>query len=267
MGKRIRITGGELSRPASKSAVTVGNQTLEEVLAEEESKNIGETLTPTNLSFYHKKKAKYADTKGPSSHTRIYTRREINAMTWEKMLDDQKTIEGVIASILLSGKEVPGTEIQNTCVRHLNITKKRYSTRSTYLYNKTDFGKFIESRRDAKGRCFKLVPAALDCKPGELMHFVYKGNHKARNAVLEHHKGLMAYLAEAKSKEKRERSKEENEAIKKKMAELRERKALIKEVKEGTKNSLTTAINEVVSKTLGVNVSVGGKIEIVFKWE
>lgn len=267
MAKRIKIRGGELEKPRSKSAITIGKQSLEEFIADEESKEIGDTLTPDNLAPYHKSRSRYATNKGQSGHTRIYTRREINAMTWEKLLEDQKTIEGVIASILLSGKEVSGTEIQNTCVRHLNISKKRYSTRSTYLYNKTDFGKFIESRRDAKGRCFKFVPAALDCKPGELMHFVYKGNAKARATVLEHHKGLSAYLVEAKSKEKRERTKEELAEVKKKMEEMRIKKALKKEAKEENAKSLSAAINDVVSQTLGVNVSVGGRIEIVFKWE
>jgi len=252
-----RLKGGELKQSPSKSGVTIsGNKTLEEFIAEEEAKELGEVLTPDNLPSYHKARPKYSEQKEPNGTTRILTRREINAEQWEKIMESQKSIEGVIAALLLSGREVTGREIQNNCVRQLGITKKKYSQRSTYLYHKTDFGKFIISRRSGKGASYKLVPAALECKPEELLYFVYKGNHKSRELVLEHHKGLKPYL-----EEKPKRTHEEL---------LEEAKEKFKKAKEGKLQSSTkisTAIGDVVSQELGVKVSVSGRVEVIFKWE
>jgi hypothetical protein len=270
MTRRKIIRGGELPERISGSGVTIDETTtLEEFVAEEEAKEIGEALVPDNLVTYHKSRARYVDTSKKKGHVRVYTRREINVMNWEKLMENQKNIEGVIAAVLLSGQEMSGSEIQEACMKQLGVTKRQYSTRSTYLYNKTDFGKFIESRRDAKGKCFKLVPAALDCKPGELMHFVYKGSDKAREVVLEHHKGLIPYLEPEKPKEEDVESKlaEKREKLKEKMATMRASKEKKRKKENSNSNGLTEVINDVVAQELGVNVSVAGRIEIVFKWE
>jgi len=251
MEKRTVVKGGELPPPQSKSGVTAGSMTLEELIAEEESKEMGEQLTPDNVIPYHKGRGRYKETKEPNGATRILTRREINAENWEKIMENEKTIEGVIASLLLSGREVSGREIMNNCVRQLNITKKMYSQRSTYVYHKTDFGKFIESRRDGKGASYKLVSAALECKVEELLHFVYKGNVKGRETILEHHKGLRPYLESSEKKED----------------QVKEKSKKPEPPSKETSSGIATAINNVVAQELGVNVSVSGRVEIVFKWE
>ena len=248
MAQRKIIRGGELPK-TSGSGVTIGDHSLEEFVADEEAKEFGETLVPDNLATYHKSHPKYAEQKGHRGPTRVYTRREINAMEWEKIMEAQKNIEGVIAALLLSGREVTGREIQNNAIRQLNITKKKYSQRSTYLFHKTDFGKFITSRRDGKGACYKLVPAALECKVEELLFFVHKSNPEARKKVLEHHKGLSAYL-EPDVKEKKEEAKE---------------KFLVSS--QDKKPDIVDTINSAVAQELGVNVNVQGRVEIVFKWE
>jgi len=258
MGKRIIVRGGELPPSQSKSRVTVGDKTLEELLAEEEAKEMGDQLIPDNVIPYHKSRARYQESKESNGPTRVLTRREINAENWEKNMENQKTMEGVIATLLLSGREVTGREIQNNCVRQLNITKKLYSQRSTYLYHKTDFGKFIESRRDGKGAAYKLVAAAMECKPEELVHFVYKGNKKARETILEHHKGLRPYL-ESPEKEKKK------EAIVKKAKEKFGK--AIDSHDDNESSNIADAISNVVAQELGVNVSVMGRVEVVFKWE
>ena len=246
MARRIIIKGPDIPKDSG-SGVKIGDRTLEEFIAEEESREIGEVLTPERKPVYHKGYDKHLAYKESSGHTRIYTRREINAENWEKIMENQKTIEGVIAALLLSGREVTGRELQNNCVRQLSITKKKYSTRSTYLFHKTDFGKFITSRRDGKGAVYKLVPAALDCKPEELLFFIYKGNDEARNKVLEHHKGLAAYL------EPKEKKKEE---------------VTTKDLTPTTRDTgkfIRNVVSEAIAQELGVNVKVSGRVEIVFK--
>lgn len=247
MGRRIIVKGGELPDQKSGSGVTIGEHTLEEFVAEEESKEIGEVLTPDRRPVYHKGYDKHLAYRESSGHTRIYTRREINAENWEKIMESQKTVDGIVASLLLSGREVTGRELQENCIRQLNIPKKKYSMRSTYLFHKTDFGKFITSRRDGKGATYKLVPAALECKPEELLYFVHKSNIEAREKVLEHNKGLAAYL-DPDEKEKKAESKDN---------------LLAKE--ETVKKAMTSAVAEAISQSLGVNVNVSGRIDIVFK--
>lgn len=245
MGKRIILKGGSLPPPKSSSGIEIGGKTLEELLGEVEAKELGEQLVPDNVLPYHKSRARYAEEKGKREPTRILTRREINAENWEKIMENQKTIEGIIAALLLSGREVTGREIQENCVRRLGISKKMYSQRSTYLYHKTDFGKFIESRRDGKGASYKLVSAALECRPEELVHFVYKGNAKARETILEHHKGLQPYLED-------------------KPKELAEEQKLPK-VKEKTLPS-GTSIKPILPSSVGVNIVVSGQVEVVFRF-
>ena len=255
MEKRTIVKGGELPRPLSGSGITVGDETLEEIVAEEESKEIAEEMTPENLALYRKNRSRIKAHKESNGPTRILTRREINAENWEKTMEQQKTIEGVIASLLLSGREVTGREMQNNCVRQIQgVTKKLYSQRSTYLYHKTDFGKFVVSRRDGKGAAYKLVAAALECKVEELLRFVYKGDKKGRETILDHHKGLRPYLeSPAKEKKAEDRAKEK---AKKPEPPSKE-----------TSIGIATAIRDVVAQELGVNVSVSGRVEIVFKWE
>ena len=259
MGKKMK--GGELERPRSGSAITIeGNQTLEEFVSEQEAKELGEQLTPDTRGTYHKSRARHSEYKEPSGSGRILTRREINAENWEAMVMNEKTIDGVITSLLLSGREVSGKELMNNCLQQVTgANKKKYSTRSTYLFHKTDWGKFVENRRSAKGRAYKFVAAALECKPEELLVFMYKGSPKARETILEHHKGLRPYLEDTKKKES-------EEDMKKRMAGLREKRALKKKEREAP-NSLSTVITNTVTERLGVDVSVGGRIEIVFKRE
>lgn len=252
MGRRIVVKGGDLTKPLSGSAVTLDGRTLEEYLDEEEGKELKEKMTPENLALYRKNRARLKEHKESNGTTRILTRREINAENWEKDMENQKTIEGVIASLLLSGREVSGSELQNNSMRQLGIPKKEYTGRSTYLFNKTDFGKFIEKRRGGKGFSRKLVPAALELKVEELMHFVYKGNPKGREMILEHHKGLRPYL----------------ESNKAKVSDLlEETKEKFKKIKDARTDGIATAISKAVSQELGVKVSVTGRVEIVFKLE
>ena len=251
--RKVVYSGGDLPAPQSGSGITIaGSTTLEEFVDTEASKETGEALVPDKNLPGHSRRFnrgydRYESKKGARQPARVYTRREINAMEWEKIMENQKTVDGVIASLLLSGREVTGRELQENVVRQLNTTKKKYSTRSTYLFHKTDFGKFIESRRDGKGAAYKLVPAALECKPEELLFFVHKSNTKARNAVLEHHKGLVAYLEEEKEAPTSKPEKDLTPKV------------------EPTGKTVQEAVATAIVQELGVNVNVSGRIEIVFK--
>jgi hypothetical protein len=249
MGNKT-LKGGDLPPPRSGSAVTVGDKTLEEYVDEQEGREFKDRLTPDNVIPYHKNRARYADHKEPTDPARVLTRREINAENWEKIMENQKTVDGVITALLLSGREVSGRELMNNCVRQINgLTKKKYSTRSTYLFHKTDFGKFIQSRRSGKGATYKFVAAALECKPEELMYFIYKDRKEAREQVLEHHVGLKPYLEDPAPKSK--------DPVKP--------KTTTPQLSQPPVDNVVEVVREAIGKALGVEVKVSGRVEIVFK--
>lgn len=242
MGKVIR--GGELKPSRSASAIEIGGRTLEEVIAREESKDMEETLVPDKVIKYSKVKARHASHKEPNGPGRVFSVVEINAEKWESIMETMSTVEGVIVASLLSGKEVTGIQLRENCLKQVSgADKKSYLIKSSYIFSKTPFGKLITKRREGKGTAYRLVPAALDCRVDELMVFVGGGSSKARNTVLDHHKALRPYLEESETK----------------TSETPKLKEPIPDI--------SNAIGTAISKALGVNVSVQGKIEIVFKWE
>jgi hypothetical protein len=227
----------------------VGDRTLEEYIDEQEGYEVRKGLTPDVIPFKHRQgKVKYADHKEPLQPARVLTRREINAENWEKIMENEKTVDGVITALLLSGREVTGKELMNNCLRQISgLTKKKYSTRSTYLFHKTDFGKFITSRRSGKGASYKFVPAALDCKPEELMHFIYKDAKQARATVLAHHVGLKPYIEEPAPKSK--------DYL----------KSTTPQLSQPPVDNVVEVVREAIGQALGVEVKVSGRVEIVFK--
>jgi hypothetical protein len=116
-----------------------------------------------------------------------------------------------------------------------------------YLMTKTDLGKVIERRHEGKGKAYKLVTAALDCRPEELATFAYKS--KARDKVLAHHKALKPYLQADESEAK-------PELTHKAKADLADLGRPGREI--------TGILETALSETLGVNVTVSGCIEIKF---
>lgn len=240
----------------SASGITIGGKTIEEIVAEEESKEMGEELTPDRIAPYHKCRSRHKTYTESNGFSRVWSRREINAATWEKMLMDSKDIYQSIIGVLLSGREMPGQEICRTVITtKAGITKKEYTQKSTYLFNKTDFGKLLIRRREGKGFAFKLCSAALDCKQEELMVFTYAASRypKRREQVLAHHKSLRPYFEpdpdQTTSKADPQKSPGLNDLSK----------------PAASKTAISAALETALSNLLGVNVNVSGRIEIVFK--
>jgi len=267
-----KFKGGELPRPPSASGILIGgNVTLEEHIFLEEAKELGEELTPDNVKPYHKTKMKYKEHKESNNPGRILTRREINEEQWERIIMSQTTIDGAIIGALLSGREMSGTELRDAVLQAIpGSTPKQYSTRSTYIFHKTDFGRFIKSRRSAKGRMFKLVTAALDCTVEDLIPFIYKTQVDERTAILNKHIALQPFLQENDSEEIEENTESEKQ-IKPEEPKIEpkdvnvEDSEIVKDTEVSVNNAIKNAITN-VSNSLGINVTVNGKVEIVFKW-
>jgi hypothetical protein len=261
-----KLKGGELDPSPSKSRITVGGQTIEEYVAIKEARELGEELVPDNVKPYHKTRLKHQETKGSSSFGRILTRREINEEQWEKIMEAQKTIDEVIITSLLSGKEMSGNQLREAVIKHIpDTTPKSYSTRSSYIYHKTDLGKLIKCRRSAKGMAYKFVPAALDCTVEELAPFLYKGEMEKRQAILDRHIGLKPYLkpnAPSTKGKKIIEPWEEKAGPGPGTIEPEKQKKL-----EDFEVEAKHAIQNVMPNPLSLNVNIIGKVEIVFRWD
>lgn len=245
------LKGGNIPQSESASGITIGDKTLEEIVAEEEAREEAEAITPDPVTPYRNPVIRYLEKKQPDGVGRVWTRREINKATWEKLLMSAPTLDHAIISVLLSGTEVSGSQIKEYVMKNnAGITPKQYDIRCSYLMNQTDLGKIVERRREGKGMAYKLVTAALDCKPEELVVFVRK-SPKPREAVLLHHKALRPYF-------------ELDETVKGKIHPKTE-KPDTGDLSKATKG-ITAAIENALTDILGVNIAIGGRIEIVFKF-
>jgi hypothetical protein len=268
-----KLKGGELSQSESASKITVGGQTVEEWVAIKEARELGEELVPDNVIPYRKVRLKHKETTESSSFGRILTRREINEEQWEKIMEKQKTIEGVIIAALLSGREMSGTQLKDLVLKELPAKiQKDYQSRASYIFRKTDFGKFIVDRPEGSGKAFKLIPAALDCTVEELTSFLYLDNKRMaiRKKVLEKHQGLQPYLGPHDPPTKGKKIIEEWEekpGVGPESGPEEESKAPKLKKLEDFEVAAKNAIQSTIPNPFGVNVFITGKVEIVFRWD
>lgn len=255
----------------SASGVTIDGKTLEEILAEEEAKELGEQLAPDSKSPYHKTRVRHKEHKEKNSTGEIWSRKKINAYTWEKMVMQAKSIDLTIISALLSGDEVSGTMLGDLVMKSQGVQRRQYYVRMTHLLHKTDLGKLIVDRPAGKGKVFKLVTAALDCKPEELAVFIYK-DLDPRKEILERYKALRPYVEEEPKIETEEKVADETELDVKETPEEKSEEEKVETWENVTEidKPITTMVNKViqeaVSQALGINVTVSGRVEVVFKF-
>ncbi len=225
-------------------------KTLEEVIEEEVTKEKAKKITPDPVIPHHRKQIpKFPAKNGRKGLAKIFTRREINKLKWKEIAMDATSIDECIAVVLLRGQEVSGPEIRGELAKvGKSFEKKKFQQRFSFILHKTGFGKLVESRREGKGRMFKLVTPALDLTGKELANFSYKG--KATEEVLANHPALNVYFED---KEKPVH-KEPQPGKKTDLGDLVE-----------ATGPLNGALEKVLSQELGVNVQVSGRVEIVFK--
>ena len=241
----------------SGSGITIGDQTLEEYLDEEKAKEDGKVVnTPDPVSLRHRIHIRYKDKKQPDGTGKLWTRKEIRMENWEQELGKAKTVDTGVSIILLRGEEVTGREIKElmTLYTKFDSDDRRVEARLSHLINKTDYGKLVERRREGKGLAYRLVPAALDLTPSELIAFVYAKETPKRELIAKY-KGLQAYFGpdqpDPGQDAQSQGSPENRDLMPPAPPELLD---------------VTTTIKTALQDALGVNVNVSGRIEIAFKF-
>jgi hypothetical protein len=237
-GIRIRYAGQESIK------------TLEEIVAEEKTKEDVDKIKPDPVVLHPKPRVPiYPGEKGYKGSARIYSRREINQLKWKEFVMDATTIDECIATLLLGGQEMSGPEMRAELARvGKTFDKAKFTQRFSFIQHKTDFGKLVSSRREGKGRMFKLVTPALDLTPKELATFVYK--HTGKGEVLEKHPALKVYFEDQEKPDPTEPQPGH--------------KADMGDLVQGN-GPLNGALEAVLSQELGVKVEVSGRVEVVFK--
>lgn len=248
----------------SGSGITIGGtKTLEEYIDEEKGEEISTELHSQRFSLYNKPTAKIVKGKGKSGNVRIFTRRELNKTMWEKMMtnisksnvSDLAKLDLAILTVLLSGKEMIGREIKDSVLLALpDCDSKRYTIRFSYIVTKTLLSKLLRRQNFGNYSRYRLETAALDLTPQELHVFVYKKKDQIVK-VLSDHKSLQAYFElddlQFGRKPKPTKTEKAEETI----------RVPAKEEKE----EIIKSIEKAISKVLGIDVNVNGKIEIVFR--
>lgn len=258
----------------SESGVTIGgSKTLEQFIKEQEEKEeTAEYMSEGKQPLYSKPRSRIVNImRKKGGVVRIYSRREINIEHWkeylmnlrETKLSKTAKLDRAILQILLSGKEIIGKDLAVLVMEALpEVTKKSYDIRASHLTRKTDIAKLVEIRRIGNNNCFKLVTPALDLRVEELHTFAYKDMSK-REEVLQKHKGLRPYFEPERKPslliqthtEPIEPDAEPDEQPTEPEAPERE-----PDVTEALNNAI-----QAVSKALGIEIKVTGKVEIVFR--
>ena len=257
----------------SGSGITIGgSKTLEQFIAEQEAKEESdEYFSEGRKPLYVKPRSRIEKImKKKGGVVRIYSRREININHWKEHLMNLQSsklsqtakLDRAILQILLSGKEIIGRDLATLVMEALpEITKKSYDIRASHLTRQTDLSKLVEIRKVGNNNCFKLVTPALDLTVEELHVFAYKSWQK-RHEVLEKYKSLRPYFEEEKPSTQievtRELDTEEIQPDKEpEMPDLSRSEKIHTEIND--------VIGQAISKALGIEVNVSGRVEFVFK--
>jgi len=245
----------------SKSGITIEGKPLEEFVRDVEAQDTYEEekrkANKTKTSIYHKGRCKYKGKTGRSSYTRILTRREINKEKWEDILMTVKHLDLAIITVLLSGREWTGVEIMEQIKKTMpELTKQTFRIRMNALTLKTDLGNVITVRKAGAKNIYRLKTPALDLSPEQVRVFVYK-DYKVREEVLDKYPALKTYFPDKRS----------DPPLPKKQTDKDTTPDVPPDLSKRIWDKLSEQVEELITKQLGVNVKVSGKVEIVFKFE
>jgi len=233
------------------------SKTLEELVDEEAGEELKESIKHDHVQFYNKP-FKYKSKDKPrkrESVTKIYSRKEINQMQWEQLVEkavSKNDMTSAIIGALLSGKSFTRDEMVNEIKRiSPEVDERQVTNRFTYLYdsNKCIFGKLMESKPD-KGlkKRHKLSDIGMQLTPEEL-NIVYYGKVQREdlNVLYELHPQLKEVLENNLPKEKRMDT------------------TLYEEKEEKNLPSTSNVVQQAVKEQPDVNIKISGRVEVVFK--
>lgn len=245
--------------------------TLEGHLDEEEKKEKAEDLHRSiGVPVYKYKYPLKNKDKGDKPHkrestTKIYSREEINSMQWEQVMQSAASrhdLTGVIIGALLSGRSFTVEDMYKEVNRiYPSAVESKVKARFFSLYSKSPLRHLLESKRLGDGslaKTHRLRGIGRDMTPEEL-NVLYYGKSKPEDTAIlfEVHPELKSIIQEG---EKGSSDEEETTTPTKEVK--RPESFPMQDISNGIKNAVKDTI-----ESLGVNVNVSGRVEIVFKIE
>ena len=296
MGKRKRIHKSDHTAVAdndprftmqSGSGITIGDKTLEEWIDEEEER---ESLAQANevihlgtskRDHYRKQKSRRPTKKQRNGVVRKWSQYEINIRDKENLMQKvESTTEAIMLKFISSEDHLTVAELTNyarTACQKPDLTRSSLASVMTTL-KRSDVGYFIEGDNDpdGKGYLYWFVPEARNMTFEQVRAVYRKNNPDGLDNVVKSIPALEKYIArgnkwlthdsrspalKAATKARTEKAKEDkpNDS-----ADTTPEDVIASKL---SSSHLSKAIERSIKEALGINVSVNGKIDIVFSFK
>lgn len=257
MRKRIEKISG--------SGITVDGKTLEEIVAAEEGAEILDELekevVEKKKSLYHGPRGERND-KGRASITKVWTQLEINQKKWKENLmalnKETTSISQLVIGAMMDGAWMTPAEIaariKETTGREIKTADASWRITSI---RRSPLAPFIQARkRDKRKWEYTLVHCiVVHCSPADVFALHLKSRKDITAEILAaRHPDIAVYLQRLEKKQVK-RDLRANAGAGPEVAAVELPAAEIKGV-----------IEEAVSKALGLDVTIAGKIEVVFRF-
>jgi hypothetical protein len=244
--------------------------TLEGHLDEEEKQEKGADLRESiGVPIYKYKYPIREKDKGDKPHkrestTKIYSRQEINDMQWEQVMQSSASrhdLTGVIIGALLSGRNFTVEDMVKEVNRiYPSAVESKIKARFFSLYSKSPLRHLLDTKKVGDGtlaKTHRLKAVGRELTPEEL-DVIYYGRSKAEDLTIlyEVHPELKSIIEEGEKETGNEESTHTANV------RVQPEEFPMQEISDGIRNAVKTSI-----ESLGVNVNVSGRVEIVFKFE
>lgn len=274
----------------SGSGITVGDKTLEEYVDEQEkleSLEQSEEIRKQGESrktHYHEPRPKYKPTKQRHGRVRRWSQFEINVRERSNLMAQvQSTVEAMIVKLISSEERMTIKDLTEFAVKALekpDLTPSSTASVMTAL-KRSDLGYFIEGDNDpdSKGMVYWFAPEARNLTFKQAYAVYSKKTPDGLTNVVNSMPQLEKYLLrgnqwigkDTRPDSFKQAKKEEGEETtaktgKKLKAAVEDVKTQVDELSE-VNSALNQAIEGAIRQALGLDVSVHGRIDIVFSFK
>jgi len=241
-------------------------QTLEEIKDEESLREMAQEMSDENrYKLYRRPRIQTVSTHKDRVITRIYNRREVATLNWErrKMEITQNNVTQAICELFATGESYTAKDIHHAFVeKGTTLTLQQIRVRVNFLMHQTRFKWIVDTIKSNRSNLHAIMDVAQDLSADDLYTIVYSKSEKEKyQSLCTLHPAVCAHIKLMEEME----AKEEEE--KEEVEEIKEVEVIPEEVEEIVENNpINDTIAKVIAEHTGMVVEVRGKIEVVFKF-
>ena len=291
MKDKRSVTDDPTIKKESGSGIKVGEQTLEEWIDEQEALEHAEGTEQVRKQgeskqiHYHHKKEKFKPLKQRHGRVRRWSQFEINQRERSKLMAQvESVLEAVLVKLISSEEKMSVVDLTEFAKKSLNkpeLTPSSVASVVTAL-KRSEMGYFLDGDNapEGKGMIYWLVPEAKNMTFAQAKAVYLKNNKDGVENVVKSIPTLEKYVSRGNkwigvdtrpdSFKKARRKKTEVESTEDTGKQLKDTvdgvKSTVDELSE-VNSTLNKAIEGVIRQALGLDVSVNGRIDIVFSFK